>query len=193
MCSSDLNTLTQDGISTNKGGGLYFNTQLSYEPDTLNLFNVSVGRYGGNFNSLSTNEARSIGAREFYYLQSNNSKGTYGSINASADYQRSFKKKGELLTASYRFEKDPNDNEFESIYEDVTGDDFYYPKGYRQKSINDAGGIEHTAQVDYVNPINTKHNIEVGAKYIFRDNSSRGDNTFLNPEQIGRASCRERV
>lgn len=179
------NTLTQDGISTNKGGGLYFNTQLSYEPDTLNLFNVSVGRYGGNFNSLSTNEARSIGAREFYYLQSNNSKGTYGSINASADYQRSFKKKGELLTASYRFEKDPNDNEFESIYEDVTGDDFYYPKGYRQKSINDAGGIEHTAQVDYVNPISTKHNIEVGAKYIFRDNSSRGDNTFLNPELNG--------
>lgn len=174
------NMLTQDGRSTNNGKGLYFNTQLSYEPDTLNLFNISVGKYGGNYNSISTTEATSTGAREFYYLQNNNSKGKYGSINASTDYQRSFKKKGELLTASYRFEQNPNDNEFEAAYDDVSGDDFYYPKGYRQRSINDAGGIEHTAQVDYVNPINKKHNIEAGIKYIFRDNSSRGDNTFLD-------------
>lgn len=175
-----INNLTQDSKSTNSGGGLYFNTQLSYEPDTLNLFNISAGRYGGNFTSNSITEALSKGARDFYYLQNNKSIGGYGSFNAAADYQRSFKKKGEMLTASYRFEQNPNDNEFESVYDEVTGDGFYYPEGYRQKSINDAGGIEHTAQIDYVNPLTNMHNIEVGVKYIFRDNSSRGDNTFLD-------------
>lgn len=174
------NNLTQEGKSTSNGGGLYYNTQLSYEPDTLNLFNVSVGQFGGKFKSKSTSEANSAGVRDFYYLQRNNSIGEFGSISASADYQRSFRKKGELLTVSYRFEKNPNDNEFEVVYDKVTGDGFYYPEGYKQKSINDAGGVEHTTQIDYVNPLSKKHNIEAGFKYIFRDNTSRGDNTFFD-------------
>ena len=103
----------------------------------------------------------------------------FGSFTLTSDYQRTFKKKDELLTVSYRFERNPNDSEFESNYSNVTGD-FYYPDGYRQKSINNAGGKEHTGQVDYVNPLTSKHSLEVGLKYIFRDNSSRGDNTFLD-------------
>lgn len=175
---SPANMLVNNGKSTSKGNGLYYNAQLSYEPDTLNLFNISVGQYGGKYKSNSFSEATSTGVRDYYYIQKNNSVGQYGAINASADYQRSFKKKGEMLTASYRFEKNPNDNEFEAVYDKVTGNDFYYPEGYRQKSINDAGGVEHTTQIDYVNPLSKKHNIEVGFKYIFRDNTSRGDNTF---------------
>ncbi len=179
---NQINNLAQDGTSTNNGRGLYYNTQLSYEPDTLNLFNISVGQFGGKFRSKSTTEANSVGVRNFYYHQKNNSVGGHGSINVSADYQRSFKKKGELMTFSYRFEESPNDNEFDVVYDKVTGNDFYYPEGYRQRSVNDAGGVEHTAQVDYVNPINIKHNIEAGLKYILRDNTSRGDNTYFDVE-----------
>lgn len=179
---NDQNSLIQNGTSTTHGGGLFYNTQLSYEPDTLNLFNVSVGQFGGKFKSNSTTDATSLGARNFHYFQKNNSVSESGSISATADYQRSFKKKGELLTLSYRFENNPNDNEFEAVYDKVTGDDFYYPQGYREKSINDAGGVEHTTQIDYVNPISNKHNIEAGFKYIFRDNTSRGNNTFLDVE-----------
>lgn len=179
MAPNPVNKLTQDGMSESRGGGLFYNTQLSYEPDTLNLFNVSVGQFGGKFYSDSEQKALSQGARNYSYLLSNNSMNQFGSFTLTSDYQRTFKKKDELLTVSYRFERNPNDSEFESNYSNVTGD-FYYPDGYRQKSINNAGGKEHTGQVDYVNPLTSKHSLEVGLKYIFRDNSSRGDNTFLD-------------
>jgi len=57
---------------------------------------------------------------------------------------------------------------------------FYYPNGYRIKSANDAGGSEHTGQVDYVNPLNGKHSVEAGLKYILRDNASRADHTYFD-------------
>lgn len=180
MAPNPVNKLTQDGSSRNKGGGLFYNTSLSYEPDTLNLFNVSVGQFGGKFRSFSEQNALSQGARNYSYLLSSNSLNHFGSFNLSADYQRSFKKKGEMLTVSYRFERDPNDSEFESAYDNVTGTGFYYPDGYRMRSLNNAGGDEHTGQVDYVNPLTGKHTIEMGLKYIFRDNSSIGENTYLD-------------
>ncbi len=170
--------LTQDGTSKNHGGGLFYNTQLSYEPDTLNLFNVSVGQFGGKFYSESEQKALSQGARNYSYRQNNNSMSQFGSFTLTTDYQRTFKKKGEMLTVSYRFEKNPNNSDFESVFSNV--DSYFYPDGYRMKSLNDAGGNEHTGQVDYVNPLTGKHNIEMGLKYIYRDNSSRGNNTFLD-------------
>lgn len=174
-----MNRLTQTGRSTGNGGGLFYNTSLSYEPDTLNLFNISAGQFGGKFRNKSNQKALSEGIRDYSYLLHSESENEFGSFNFSTDYQRSFSKKDKLLTMSYRYESDPNNSEFESAYTDVTGN-FHYPDGYRQKSINDAGGKEHTAQVDYVNPLTDKHNIEVGLKYIFRDNSSRSDNTFYD-------------
>ncbi len=178
------NRLTHDGTSGGDGGGLFLNGSISFEPDTLNLFNLSASRFGGKFNSNSSLEARSTGARPYSYHSNSNSISQYGGMNLSADYQRSFKKKGEMLTASYRFQNNPNDSEYESAYEDVIDDGsfFYYPDGHRIKSANDAGGSEHTGQIDYVNPLNGKHNIETGIKYIFRDNSSRADHTFLDVE-----------
>ena len=175
-----INRLTQDGTSKSNGKGLFLNGSMSYEPDTLNLFNLSVSRFGGNFKSLSNQTAISGDARTYEYQSESNSLGKFGGINFSADYQRSFKKKGEILTGSYRYERSPNDSEYESIYNVEEGSEFYYPDGYKMKSVNNAGGHEHTIQVDYVNPINSKHGIEAGVKYIFRDNDSRADHTFYD-------------
>lgn len=172
------NTLTLNGTNESDGGGLFLNGSMSFEPDTLNLFNLSASRFGGKFNSLNMQEALSTGARPYSYKTSNKSVTQFGGLNLSADYQRSFRKKGEMLTASYRFENNPNDSEYESTYDDVVN--FYYPDGYRVKSANDAGGNEHTGQVDYVNPTNGKHSLEAGLKYIFRDNASRADHTYLD-------------
>lgn len=173
------NTLTQDGTSESNGGGLFLSGALSFEPDTLNLFNLSASRFGGKFNSLSTQEALSAGSRPYSYNTHSKSIAQFGGMNLSADYQRSFQRKGEMLTASYRFEHNPNDSEYNSEYDNVTGD-FYYTTGYQLRSVNNAGGDEHTGQVDYVNPLNGKHSIETGLKYIFRDNSSRADHTFFD-------------
>lgn len=176
------NKLTQNGTNENDGGGLFLTGAMSYEPDTLNLFNLSVSRFEGKFNTLSQQEAISTGSRPYTYNTSSHSTSQFGGMNLSADYQRSFRRKGEMLTASYRFEHDPNDSEYNSEYDNVTGM-FYYPDGYKLKSMNNAGGREHTGQVDYVNPLNGKHSIEAGFKYIFRDNSSRADHTLFDVEE----------
>ena len=122
--------------------------------------------------------AVSQGIRNYSYNSRSNSMTQFGGLSLAADYQRNFKRKGEMLTLSYRFEHEPNDSEYESAYNDVEGQ-FYYPNGYKQRSKNNAGGDEHTGQLDYVNPLNGKHNIEAGLKYIFRDNSSRGDHSYF--------------
>jgi outer membrane receptor protein involved in Fe transport len=176
---SPLNRLIQNGTSESNGGGLFLSGTMSYEPDTLNLFNISASRFGGEFKSLSSMVASSEGIRPYSYNTNSNSIGNFGGMNVSADYQRSFKKKGELLTLSYRLEKNPNDSEFESEYDNVEGG-FYYESGYKLRSSNDAVGQEHTTQIDYVNPLNENHSIEAGLKYIFRDNSSRGNHTYFD-------------
>lgn len=178
--SDPLNVLTLDGTNKNDGKGLFLSGALSFEPDTVNLFNLSASRFGGNYNAFSTSDAISEGARDYAYNTWSNSTGKYGGMNLSADYQRSFKKKGEMLTASYRFEHNPNDSEYESEYDVTNQGDFFYPDGYKLRSVNNAGGNEHTGQIDYVNPLNRKHTIEVGVKYIFRDNSSQGDHTYYD-------------
>ncbi|MDD2247152.1 MAG: TonB-dependent receptor [Proteiniphilum sp.] len=179
---SPQNLLTLNGKNKSDGGGLFLSGALSFEPDTLNLFNLSGSRYGGKFKSHSMQEALSAGARPYSYNTRSNSTVEYGGMSLSADYQRSFKRKGEMLTISYRFEDNPNDSEYDSEYEDVTGV-FYYTDGYKLRSVNNAGGKEHTGQLDYVNPLNGKHSIETGLKYIFRDNTSRADHTFFDTEE----------
>ncbi|WP_286845760.1 MULTISPECIES: TonB-dependent receptor domain-containing protein [unclassified Proteiniphilum] len=179
---SPQNLLTLNGKNKSDGGGLFLSGALSFEPDTLNLFNLSGSRYGGKFKSHSMQEALSSGARPYSYNTRSNSTVEYGGMSLSADYQRSFKRKGEMLTISYRFEDNPNDSEYDSEYENVTGV-FYYTDGYKLRSVNNAGGKEHTGQLDYVNPLNGKHSIETGLKYIFRDNTSRADHTFFDTEE----------
>ncbi|MGI6073397.1 MAG: outer membrane beta-barrel protein [Fermentimonas sp.] len=174
------NTLTQDGFSKNNTEHLIFNGSMSYEPDTLNLFNMSVSKFISDVTSSSDQNVVSGPARPYKYSSAANGSGEFGGINFSFDYQRSFKKKGEMLTGSYRFERNPNNNEYDMSYEVEPGGTFYLPDGYKTKSINDAGGDEHTFQIDYVNPLTDIHNIETGVKYIYRDNSSRTDNTFFD-------------
>jgi hypothetical protein len=173
------NMLMQKSNSESDGNGYFLNGALSYEPDTANLFNLSLSRFIGKFNSRSSLEALSEGSRPYSYNSQSSSTSQFGGMNLAADYQHNFKRKGELLTFSYRFEHDPNDSEYDNEYNDVEGE-FYYTDGYRLRSKNKAGGDEHTGQVDYVNPLNGKHNIEAGMKYIFRDNSSRG-NHLVDP------------
>lgn len=43
----------------------------------------------------------------------------YGSHSVGVDYQHSFKKKDELLTVSYKFDKSPKRTQTETTYSDV--------------------------------------------------------------------------
>lgn len=146
----------------------------SYEIDTLNLISFSMNLMTGNFtnkrigNTQMTNYA---GNPVYGYGSLGNNESGFGEVGGNMDYQHSFKKKGELLTFSYRFSHSPNNSEANTDYEDTLNVPYLLQNQYFK---NDASTQEHTAQLDYTNPINSIHSIETGIKYIFRRSKSDG-------------------
>ncbi|MDD3356593.1 MAG: outer membrane beta-barrel family protein, partial [Dysgonamonadaceae bacterium] len=62
----------------------------------------------------------------------------------------------------------------------ITGIPILRPQDFKMKNSNEADGKEHTGQIDYVDPLTENHTIEAGLKYIYRDNSSFGNNMYLD-------------
>lgn len=155
----------------------------SYEIDTLRLITFSANMYGNNFDIVGDGKAVMTDINEdfiYSYKSFNNNNQQQRYIGASADYQRSFKKKGELFTFSYRLNNNPQNSEARVDYDSI----IKYPHDLLDLySKNKAHTIEHTFQTDYVNPITSKHEIEAGLKYIIRN--SRSDSKYFYPDDSG--------
>lgn len=164
--------LSQQNSGKSKGGFNFGSMEGSYEIDSLNLVSFSMQMYGGNYDSKSNSQTQmlnSLREHTYSYNTINRSNNMYGSIGANFDYQHSFKKKGEYLTFSYRYNGTPDNSETYTEYEDICD----YPYELRNQHYdNDARTDEHTFQLDYTNPISSMHNIDFGAKYILRNNKS---------------------
>lgn len=182
--SDEYKYLNTEGESEMEGLFQYGNLEGSYEIDTLRLITFSAGMYGNSFNNDGYSSIRMQNADYdpvYSYGMIRQSKSNYQYIGASLDYQRSFKKKGELLTFSYRLNNNPQDTESSSDYVNVI--DYPYENLRDYTSKNDANTIEHTFQTDYVNPLTKMHELEVGAKYIIRN--SHSDSKHYNVDKSG--------
>lgn len=176
--STDYRYLESNASSKYKSNFQFGSMEGSYEIDTLNLVTFSMQMWGGSNKGTGDGNTRMLNDRRehtYSYNTLNRTKSRFGSIAANFDYQHSFKKKGEYLTFSYRYNGSPNDSETYTEYEDVK--DYPYDMDYLRNQFfdNDARTDEHTFQVDYSNPISDMHDIAVGAKYILRDNQSKTD------------------
>jgi len=170
--------LYQEGYSGYKGNFQYGSSELSYELDTLNLFTASFSRYGGSGKNTSEYEVEALSTEKntiYSYNQQAENKSTYGSTNFNVDYQRTFRKKDELFTASYRISVSPNDSWSKSKIEDAVN----FPNSWTEQD-NAAGDKEHTFQLDYTTPLAKIHTLEGGVKYIIRLNESNTDRNFYN-------------
>jgi hypothetical protein len=144
--------------------------EASYELDTLNLISLSFWGYTGDYiingeQSSSDYDTNHTLSRKFLNLT--NSTNTSGNISGNIDYQRTFKKPDKTFTVSYKLDRMPRKTDSENAIEGVLN-----YNSYRQRSINDASGTEHTFQVDYYNPVTKMHQFESGVKYILRQNVS---------------------
>lgn len=171
--TSDTYKYLNQQSSGKSGGDFNFGSmEGSYEIDSLNLVSFSMQMYGGNYDSKSNSQTQmlnSLREHTYSYNTINWNKNLFGSIGANFDYQHSFKKKGEYLTFSYRYNGSPNNSESYTEYEEIKD----YPYDLRNQHYdNDARTDEHTFQLDYTNPISKMHNIDFGAKYILRNNKS---------------------
>ena len=175
--------LNTDGWSDNKGNYQYGNLNASYEINPKNLLTLSGSMYGSSRRSqrFSTTQMKDADWNPVYgYDSHNNTKSKRHNINASFDYQHSFKTPGEYLTLSYRFDNSPMGNKTGTDYANVDNVPFVL---HKQFFDNDSHTSEHTAQVDYVNPLNKNHYIDAGFKYIYRSNES--DAIYLKENSEG--------
>lgn len=181
-----LSTGSSDGRTNLHMGGL----EASYEIDTLRLLSVSGSVFFMNNHGYSGNSSdmwgRSIDplTNRPYHTYSYRSRGLSRSenayINASIDYQRTFKRnKNELFTFSYYLSSNPSDTRYENRYDTLpTGrplEETLLASLQDLRSTNENSSWEHTFQADYVNPITDMHEVETGVKYIIRRNSSEGN------------------
>jgi outer membrane receptor protein involved in Fe transport len=178
--NDDFKYLSQIGFSKNNGNGQYGNGELSFELDTLNLINVGFNRYFGE--SKSTNEQiaemlKNDRTPQYKYELDNRSRQNYGGTDVNVDYQRTFKKKDQLFTASYRFSLSPNDSKSDNLVNHINGT---LPEtAETNNQFTDADMKEHTFQTDFVTPFGKIHNLEAGVKYIIRLNQSNSGYDFM--------------
>ncbi len=151
--------------------------QLSYEIDSLNLLSFSFNRRFGRPYSeteATTENFDATGNKVFAYTQNSTQTQSWGATDYGVDFQHMFKRKGELLTLSYKLSNTPNNSNYEARNE-LNPNYISKPQaGLIQfsKSDNKASTNEHTAQLDYTVPLTKTQTFETGVKYILRQNMS---------------------
>ena len=147
------------------------NVNLGYEIDSLNLISASTGimSFGmGNTGDMIT-DLNGLN----YITQSKNDARNY-SINGSIDYQHiSSKNKERILTLSYLISASPQRNKNYNWFETNQENDYIDLTDRYSHAKNNT--VEHTWQVDFTTPLIVGHKLDLGAKYILRDNSARSD------------------
>lgn len=173
--------ITDHSNGDGKGNGQYGSGEISYEIDTLNLINIGFDRYEGSWkqNQSGTRLIENASREPVQEYQRNtNSKNTYGNTGVNIDFQRtSAKVKERLLTVSYRFSTSPDDTDNDTHEIPILN----YIEN-RNKQFSDGKMNEHTFQLDYTTPFAKIHTLEVGAKYIIRQNKSNSGYRFLDIE-----------
>lgn len=162
--------LLQDGKTSGKGNGGYFNVNASYEIDSLNLLNLQVGSnfaYNRSTDFLNSNYSRQNILTE-HNTSTNTSDSNGNGFDASANYQIGFKNnKSQLLTLSYKF------NNYDYHIESITDlRNILTNSESKIKQNNDNQNSENTFQIDFVKNIK-KVSLETGVKAILRKNSSQ--------------------
>jgi len=161
---------SSDGTYKSSNEFTNLSLEASYEIDSLNLLTLSGWGYLGSSKSNGSTIYNAFNKERVTtrkYENTSSSDYGYGQGSGSISYQKSDKKPEKNLTLSYSIDLSPM---YTNI--DNTIDPIMDYTGFSQRSDNDATGAEHTAQIDYYNPINKKHNIETGIKYILRQNTS---------------------
>ncbi len=169
------------GTTSYKGNSSSFTGEASYDIDSLNLISMSFWGYMGSYRNEgnSSSESRNtdnVVTRSYSSKTSGNS--SYGSLSGNIDYQKTFKKPEKSLTFSYKLDNNPEDYDYST---EVTGNVNY--QSYKQSSSNESNGREQTLQIDYYDPLTNMHQIEVGVKYILRQNVSTSQYNNLDYDQ----------
>jgi hypothetical protein len=179
----DRTKTIQDGSTKTRGHMGFSTTEVSYEADSLNLFNASLLllKIPNSEESSSTtsiyDQSNSLSA---FYDHKNDDDEKLNTTEVNLNYQLRFKhNRDALLTTSYKFLNIGD----EQTKKRITADYLNTEQNYIQK--NRLSTNEQTGQIDFVYPFQN-WSVESGIKGIFRNNYSKF-NDFLTSNNMADA------
>ena len=173
--------LHSDG--SNPGGIHYTNLNASYDIDSLNLVSASFGGYfyklnvqGDSKTSLYSASDQPIYSFSNHYWMPGYS---HSSWNGRLDYEHKTRRKGERFTLSYMLALTRQHTDEENTYSELMNAPFSYTGSLQTERER---FTEHTFQADWLRPLGKGHQLEIGTKYIDRNNNSHNTQEFFGTD-----------
>ena len=175
--------LHSDG--SNPGGIHYTNLNASYDIDSLNLISASFGGYfyklnvqGDSKTSLYSASDQPIYSFSNHYWMPGYS---HSSWNGRFDYEHKTRRKGERFTLSYMLALTRQHSDQENTYSELLNAPFSYTGSLQTERER---FTEHTFQADWLRPLGKGHQLEIGTKYIDRNNNSHNTQEFYGDDLL---------
>ena len=175
--------LHSDG--SNPGGIHYTNLNASYDIDSLNLVSASFGGYfyklnvqGDSKTSLNSASSQPIYSFSNHYWMPGYS---HSSWNGRFDYEHKTRRKGERFTLSYMLALTRQHSDQENTYSELMNAPFSYTGSLQTERER---FTEHTFQADWLRPLGKGHQLEIGTKYIDRNNNSHNTQEFYGDDLL---------
>lgn len=173
--------LLRHSKATNRSYNNYGSLQMSWEPDTLNLFTVTADLMGYNSHNTSREPSKYLaadGSLLSSYLTNSDTRSKWFGLGAQANWQHNFSSPEHNVVLSYQYNYGQSNNDGDYYYSEI----FNYDPTLLRNQRNHASypTHEHTFQADYTNPLSSHHTLEVGGKYIIRNNYGDTQNLLMN-------------
>ncbi|MDE6464610.1 MAG: TonB-dependent receptor [Muribaculaceae bacterium] len=174
------NSLHSERLYYSNSNGGHGGLEASWEPDTMNLITVEANFFASSrkpqgFGKSSLTAAD--GSPIYSYSETTFSpKARTFAIDGAVNYQRNTRLKGETITLSYRVSGRNTANRESWLYSELVNPVFDYTG---IESDGRQNFIEHTGQVDWSRPYGEHHKLDLGAKFIQRNNSSRNSRDYI--------------
>ncbi|WP_066830256.1 TonB-dependent receptor domain-containing protein [Rufibacter ruber] len=166
---SEISYLRQEGTARQLNNGLYSQVGFTFDPDTLNAFNLEFSLYKNKFNGTRFQRTEDNQGVQLYDL-TNRWNGSGFDVNFG--YTHTFKPQQELSVLAQ-----VNQGTSHDIYDNSiqTQENAFIS---RQLNDNDAPTYEKTFQLDYTQTYKNASRLELGAKAILRDATSNARYNF---------------
>ncbi len=179
------NRMKSHSDGSNPGAIHYSNLNASYDIDSLNLLSASFGGYfyklnvqGDGSTALTNPSGQPVYSFNNHYWMPGYS---HSSWNGRIDYEHKTRRKGERLTLSYMLALTRQHTDQENTYSDLVNAPFRYTGSLQTERER---FTEHTFQADWLRPLGKGHQLEIGTKYIYRNNNSHNTQNFTGVDML---------
>ena len=178
------NRMLSNSEGSNPGDIHYTNLNASYDIDSLNLISASFGGYfyklnvqGDGSTWLGHDDQPIYSYNNHYWMPGYQ----HHSWNGRLDYEHKTQRKGERLTLSYMLALTRQHTDQENTYTELVNVPFPYSGSMMKERER---FTEHTFQADWLRPLGKGHQLEIGAKYIDRNNNSHNTQDFYDTDML---------